>query len=105
LGGGKATCGPFLLTAGLGFTGFFFPLFQPMLRMSGQPAIRQQRFQGSRVAWGDGRNPTQQVRQVRPYVNAVPPELLHQQASNGVRRAEQNRPIYAVQLFRSPPPY
>jgi hypothetical protein len=35
--------------------GIFFPLFQPMLRMYGNPAIRQQGFQGSRVARGDGR--------------------------------------------------
>jgi hypothetical protein len=49
-----------------------------MLRMSGQPAIGQQGFQGSRIAWGDGRNPTQHIGQVRPHVNAVPPGTLHQ---------------------------
>ncbi len=44
---------------GHGLAAFFFPLLQPMLRMNGQPAIRQQSFQRSRIAWDNGRNPTQ----------------------------------------------
>jgi hypothetical protein len=78
LGGGKAARGPFPLTAGLGLAGFFLPLLQPMLGMVSPPAIRQQRFQGSRVARGNGRNPTQHVGQVRPHVNAIPPGTLDQ---------------------------
>jgi hypothetical protein len=42
LGDDDATCGPLATTAGLGLAGFFFPLLKPMLRMGGQPAIRQQ---------------------------------------------------------------
>jgi hypothetical protein len=34
-----------LATAGLGLAGLFFPLFQAMLGVGGQPAIRQQGFQ------------------------------------------------------------
>src|SRR5208283_5514869 len=59
LGGGKPTCGPLPATTGLGFTRLFFPLFQPMFRMGGQPAIWQEGFQGSRITWSDCRNPTQ----------------------------------------------
>ena len=58
-----------------------------MLGMGGNPAIRQQGFQGSRVAWGDGRNPTQHVGQVRPHVNAVPPGALHQRVERRRRLA------------------
>ncbi len=47
--------------AGLGFARFFFPLLKPVLGTFGQPTIRQQSLQGSRVAWGDDRNPTQHV--------------------------------------------
>ncbi len=75
LGDGDPTCGPFPLAAGLGLTGFFFSLLQPMLGMVGQPAIWQQGFQGSRVVRSDGRNPTQHIGQVRPHVNAVPPHF------------------------------
>jgi hypothetical protein len=54
LGNGKPTCGPFPATAaGLGFARFFFPLFQPVLRMDGHPAVRQQGFRGSRVTGGN----------------------------------------------------
>jgi len=59
---GKATSGPFPLATNLGNTGFFFPLRQPMLGMSGNPAIRQQGFKGSGVASSDGGNSTQHVR-------------------------------------------
>ena len=52
LGGGKPAGGPFPTTTGLGFAGFFFPLFKPTLGMGGHPAIRQQGLQGSRVARG-----------------------------------------------------
>jgi hypothetical protein len=38
----------------MGFTGFFFPLLQPVLGMGGHAVIRQQTFQGSRVGRGDG---------------------------------------------------
>jgi hypothetical protein len=48
-GGNAAGCSLPAAT-GLGFTGFFFPLFQPMLRMGGNPAIRQQGSQGGGVA-------------------------------------------------------
>jgi len=48
LGGGKAAGGPFPTATGLSLTEFFFPLLQPMLRMVGQPTIRQQNLQGSR---------------------------------------------------------
>jgi hypothetical protein len=41
LGDGKPPCGSFSTATGLGLTGFLFPLLQPMLRMGGQPAIRQ----------------------------------------------------------------
>ena len=91
LGDGKPTCGPFPTTAGLGLAGFFFPLLQPMLGMVGQPTIRQQGLQGSRVARGDGRNPTQHVGQVRPHVHAVPPGTLHQ-------RVERRRRLAACSL-------
>jgi hypothetical protein len=36
----------------LAFTGFFFPLLKSVLRMDGQPAIRQQGLQCSRVSPG-----------------------------------------------------
>ncbi len=49
------TCGPFLPSSGLSFPRFFFPLLQPVLGMSGQPAVRQQSIQGSRVTRDDGR--------------------------------------------------
>ncbi len=75
-GGGCPASDPFPTAAGLGFAGFFFPLLQPMFGMVGQPAIRQQGFQGSRVGRGDGRNPTQHVGQVWPHVNAIPPCTL-----------------------------
>jgi len=35
---------------GLSLTGLFFPLLQPMLRVGGDPAVRQQGFQGGGVA-------------------------------------------------------
>jgi hypothetical protein len=54
LGGGNAASGPFSAAMGLGFAGFFFPLLQPMLRMGGHSAIRQQGFQSGGVG---GRNP------------------------------------------------
>jgi hypothetical protein len=63
-GGGDPTCGPFPTATGLGFTGFFFPLFKPMLGMGGNPAIRQQGFQRGSVPRGDGRNLAQHVCQV-----------------------------------------
>jgi hypothetical protein len=37
LGGGNAADSPFPAATGLGFTGFFLPLFQPMLGMGGNP--------------------------------------------------------------------
>jgi hypothetical protein len=78
LGNGETTSGPLPAASGLSLAGFFFPLFQPMLRMGGQPAIRQQGFQGSYVAWGDGCDPAQHVGQVRPHVHAVPSGALYQ---------------------------
>ena len=57
LGDGDPTCGPFTAAAGLGLAGFFFPLLKPVLGMGGQPAIRQQSFQGGGVARWNGRNP------------------------------------------------
>jgi len=53
LGDGGPTSGPFAAATGLGFAGFFFPLFKPMLRMGGQPTIQQKGLQGSRVAGGE----------------------------------------------------
>ena len=50
---GNSTCGLFPAATGLGFVGFFFPLLQRMLGMGGDPAIRQQGLQGSRVTRGD----------------------------------------------------
>jgi len=50
---GDPTCGPFPAATDLGFAGFFFPLLQPVLGMGRNPAIRQQGFQGGRVAGGD----------------------------------------------------
>ena len=87
LGDSNPTCGPFAATPGLGFTGFFFPLLKPMLGMGGHPAIRQQGLQGSRVAGGNGRNPTQHVGQIRPHVHAVPPGTLHQRIERRRRLA------------------
>jgi len=49
---GEPTSGPFLSASGLSLAGFFFPLLQPMLRVGGQPAIRQQGLQGGGVAGG-----------------------------------------------------
>jgi hypothetical protein len=40
--GGDAAGDPFSATPDLGFTGFFFPLLKPVLRMGSQPTIRQQ---------------------------------------------------------------
>ncbi len=58
-----------------------------MLGMLGQPTVRQQSLQGSRVARSDGRNPTQHIGQVRPHVNAVPPGTLHQRVERRSRLA------------------
>jgi len=44
---------PLAAAACLSLPGFFFPLLKPMLRMSDQPAIGQQGFQGSGVARGN----------------------------------------------------
>ena len=63
MGGGDAAAGPFTAATGLSFAGFLFPLLKPMLRMGGDPTTGQQGFQGSRVAGGDGCNPTQHVGQ------------------------------------------
>jgi hypothetical protein len=41
-----AASSPFPATAGPGFEGFFFSLRKAMLGMGGEPAIRQQDFQG-----------------------------------------------------------
>jgi hypothetical protein len=41
---GCTTRGSFPATTGLGFTGFFFPLLQPVLVMGDYPTIRQQGF-------------------------------------------------------------
>ncbi len=87
VGRGQPTCGPLPAATSLGFTKFFFPLFQPMLGMLGQPTVRQQSLQGSRVARSDGRNPTQHIGQVRPHVNAVPPGTLHQRVERRSRLA------------------
>ena len=87
LGDGNAASGPFPTTTGLGFTGFFFPLFQPMLGMDGNPAIRQQGFKGSRVVRGDSRNPAEHVGEVRAHVHAVPPGALHQRVERRRRLA------------------
>jgi hypothetical protein len=46
LGGDDTAGGPCLSASGLSLTGFLFPLLQPMFRMVGQPAIRQQGSQG-----------------------------------------------------------
>ena len=56
--GDDTTGGPLSPSSGLGLTGFFFPLLQPMLGMFGDATIRQQGFQSSRVARGDGCDPT-----------------------------------------------
>ncbi|MGA2256723.1 MAG: hypothetical protein ABSG53_18905 [Thermoguttaceae bacterium] len=52
-GSGNAAGGPFPTATCLGFAGFLFPLLKPMLWVGGNPAIRQQSLQGSRVAGGD----------------------------------------------------
>ena len=44
---------PFSSAAGLSFTGFFFPLLRPMLRVGGNPVVRQQGFQRGSVVRGD----------------------------------------------------
>jgi hypothetical protein len=59
--GGCTASDPPPAATGLGLAGFFFPLLKPVLRMGDQPPIRQQGFQGSRVAGGNGRNSTQHV--------------------------------------------
>jgi hypothetical protein len=51
------TCGPLPTTAGQGLAGLFFPLLKPVHGVGGQPAIRQQSFQGSGVTRSDARNP------------------------------------------------
>jgi len=74
-----------------------------MLRVGSQPAIRQQGFQGSRIAWGDGRNPTQHIGQVRPHVHAVPPSTLHQRVERRRRLAtmlaSEKQVIFAIMLI------
>jgi hypothetical protein len=57
----SATCSPFPAATDLGLTGLLFPLLKPMFRMSGNPAIRQKRFQGGDVVRGDGSDPTQHI--------------------------------------------
>jgi len=59
--------------------------------MSGQPAIWQQGFQGSRVARSDGCDPTQHVGQVRPHVHAVPSGTLHQRVQRRRRLAAHSQ--------------
>jgi hypothetical protein len=86
-GSGKATCRPFPTATGLGLAGFFFPLLKAMFGVSSNPAIRQQSFQASSVARGDGRNPTQHIGQVRPHVHAVSPGALHQRVERRRRLA------------------
>jgi len=49
LGDGDPTCGSLPTAADLRFTGFFFPLLQSVLGVRGDPAIRQQGFQGGSV--------------------------------------------------------
>ena len=50
LGDGDSPGGPLPATTSLGFARFFFLLFKPMLRMGGNPAIRQKSIKGSGVA-------------------------------------------------------
>ena len=88
---GDSTFGTLPAATGLGLAGFFFSLLQPMLGMVGQPTIRQQGLQGSRVAWGNGGNPTQHVGQVGPNVNAVPPSTLHQRVERRRRLAARKQ--------------
>jgi len=78
LSDGEPTSGPLPAASGLRFTGFFFPLLQAMFGVGGQPAIRQQSLQGSRVTRGDGRNPAQYIGQVRPHVYAIASGTLDQ---------------------------
>jgi hypothetical protein len=40
-GNGRAAGGSFVAATRLGFAGFCFPLLKPVLRMGGNPAIRQ----------------------------------------------------------------
>jgi hypothetical protein len=75
--------GPRSAATGLGFARFFFPLLKPVLGMRGQPAIRQQSLQGSRIDRSDGRNSTQHVGQVRPHVNTVSAGALHYRVERG----------------------
>ncbi len=81
---GTSGCSP-STTAGLGFTGFLFPLFKLVLGVGSEPAIRQQGFQRGSVPLGDGRNSAQHVGQVGPYVHAVPPSTLHQRVERRCR--------------------
>jgi hypothetical protein len=62
LGDRDPTCSPFPPSSGLSLAGFFFSLHQPVFEMFGDPAIRQQGFQGGSIGGGNGRNPTQHVR-------------------------------------------
>ena len=55
---GGAARGPLAATTGLGFAGFFFPLLKPVLGMGGNPAIRQQGFQGGSIVGSDRREAT-----------------------------------------------
>lgn len=87
LGDGGTAGGTFPSPSGLSLTGFFFPLLQSVLRMRGQPTIRQESLQGSRVAGGDGRSPTQHVGQVRPNIYTVPPRALNQRVERRRRLA------------------
>ena len=84
---GDPAGGPFPAATGLSFTRFFFPLFKPVLGVGSDPAIRQQGFQGSRVAGGDSRNPTQHVGQVRPHVHAIASGTLDQRVQRRRRLA------------------
>lgn len=54
LGDANPTCGSFAAAAtGLGFAGFFLPLLKPVFGVGGNPAIRQQGFQGGGVVGHD----------------------------------------------------
>ncbi len=87
LSDGEPTSSPLPSASGLSFAGFCFPLLQAMFGVGGQPAIRQQSLQGSRVTRGDGRNPAQYIGQVRPHVHAGPPGALHQRVEYRSRLA------------------
>ena len=86
-----------------GWSGFFDPGGENVLRMSQGPAVGQEFIEGGRIGRaasrrvGDGREPAQLVGQVRPDVDVVPPGALHDR----VQRRRRPASVRASQKTRN----